>query len=281
MSGLSKVAYNLADLLCADPACLDEARAFAEQALAIDKTLDPGAAQIWKTYNILAEIADKQGRNDAAREYRRLSRDARDSFAGTQHQVDRILSRFKPVIEAVVAACAGDKDARLEVEEMFDTFREGNWQIVEAILAIWAGERDEEKLIDPVDYNSGVIIRAILAALRGEQVFPSANDAPTHVEEQAAGQRHQLALAAALPVLQPAARSQVEPLLEQLRAGGLTPLAVAMERLWDGEKDQTALCRDLDEEGIAVIRLALNWIDNPDELERIMGKDKPVENDPK
>jgi tetratricopeptide (TPR) repeat protein len=46
---IAKVANNLAALLQNDPARLPEARQLAEQALEIEKTLDPGAAEIWKT----------------------------------------------------------------------------------------------------------------------------------------------------------------------------------------------------------------------------------------
>src|SRR5262249_16125853 len=51
---------NLANLLQNLPGRLAEARQLAEEGLAIDKTLDPSAAEIWNTYNILAEIADKE-----------------------------------------------------------------------------------------------------------------------------------------------------------------------------------------------------------------------------
>ncbi len=51
---------NLADLLRSQPGRLAEARELAEEALGISKTLDPGAAQIWTTYNILAEIKDRE-----------------------------------------------------------------------------------------------------------------------------------------------------------------------------------------------------------------------------
>ncbi|MCB1875302.1 MAG: tetratricopeptide repeat protein [Chromatiales bacterium] len=68
---------NLADLLQSQPGRLDEARQLAEQALAIEQTLHPGAAQIWNTYNILAVIADRQQRPEAAADYRRQAREAR------------------------------------------------------------------------------------------------------------------------------------------------------------------------------------------------------------
>ena len=46
---------NLADLLRTQPGRLDGAREPAEEALAIDKTLDPDAAEIWKTYGLPAD----------------------------------------------------------------------------------------------------------------------------------------------------------------------------------------------------------------------------------
>ncbi len=83
--------FNLANLLQNQPGRLTEARQLAEEALAINKTLDPGAAQIWRTYNVLAEIADKQSEPDKAAEYRRLAREAKRNFAGTAHEMKQHL----------------------------------------------------------------------------------------------------------------------------------------------------------------------------------------------
>jgi hypothetical protein len=57
---LSQRLSNLANLLQSQPGRLAEARELAEEALGIKQTLDPGAAEIWKTYNILAEITDRE-----------------------------------------------------------------------------------------------------------------------------------------------------------------------------------------------------------------------------
>ena len=62
----SRALNNLADLLQTQPGRLAEARQLAEEALAIKQTLDPGAAEIWTTYNILAEIADQEARPPSA-----------------------------------------------------------------------------------------------------------------------------------------------------------------------------------------------------------------------
>ncbi|MCI5193429.1 MAG: tetratricopeptide repeat protein, partial [Candidatus Electrothrix sp. AU1_5] len=80
--GMAITLSNLASLLADDPARLDEARGLAEEALAIDLTLDPAAAEIWKTYRILARIADQQGNESRAAEYRSKAERAFAPYAG-------------------------------------------------------------------------------------------------------------------------------------------------------------------------------------------------------
>lgn len=269
------VTGNLAALLQSNPDRLSEARTLAEQSLAIRKNLDPGVAEIWKSYHILAEIADKQGHDEDAREYRRLSRESRDNSVDTRQEVRPILFQFKPVIEKVVAACGGDEDARRQVEEKFEFFRKGQWKIEEAIQAIWAGERNEDTLTRSVDYQDGIIIRAILDTLRGEDVFSAGdkneNEPEDHVDDSPL---QQMALGAALPVLKPEARTQAEHWLEQLSSGGLKALADAIRQLWNGEKDRGSLCKDLDPKEQAVINQALHWIEYPNELVTFMERSR-------
>lgn len=107
-AGLARTLGNLADLLQHQPPRLAEARTFAEEGLAIDRTVDPAAAEIWKTYSILANIAAKQGDETAARDFRRQAREAQSAFMGTEHQ----LRRFVPLMTAVVQAVQGDTEAR-------------------------------------------------------------------------------------------------------------------------------------------------------------------------
>ncbi|WP_417910405.1 tetratricopeptide repeat protein [Candidatus Electronema sp. PJ] len=73
---------NLASLLAKDPARLDEARALAEESLAIKETLNPAAAQIWIIYDILADIASQQGESNQAAAYRAKSRQVYLAFPG-------------------------------------------------------------------------------------------------------------------------------------------------------------------------------------------------------
>ena len=74
---IARVLNNLADLLQNFSDRLDEARQLAEEALAINRTLDPDAAEIWKVLTTLAGIADKQQRPEEARTYRRAARPGR------------------------------------------------------------------------------------------------------------------------------------------------------------------------------------------------------------
>jgi tetratricopeptide (TPR) repeat protein len=93
---------NLAGLLQNEPSRLAEARQLAEQALAIQQTLDPATTEIWKTYQILAEIAEQEGHAEQARTYRRREREAYAGFAGAWY----VLRQRAPVIAAVVAVAA-------------------------------------------------------------------------------------------------------------------------------------------------------------------------------
>lgn len=95
----SQILSNLAFILQNQPHRLSEARQLAEEALAIKKTLDPAAAKIWNAYDILADIADKQGDSIQAKEYRRQARQEKAAFAGTQYE----LRKYRRLIAGVVA----------------------------------------------------------------------------------------------------------------------------------------------------------------------------------
>ena len=66
---------------------LPEAQQFAEQALVIKEILEPATLEIWKTYDILADIADKQGNVQEAKKNRRLARETKANFAGTRYEL--------------------------------------------------------------------------------------------------------------------------------------------------------------------------------------------------
>ena len=157
----SKVLQGLANLLqTQQPYRLPEARQHAEEALKIQQTLDLGAAEIWKTYKILAEIAQKQNEPDTARNYRRLSREARMAFASIQYELRQYARFIAGVLEAVK-----DAEVRQQLETEIEGVENPRKNLVTAIRQIWAGERDEAVLCEPLDFEEAPIISAILRGI--------------------------------------------------------------------------------------------------------------------
>ena len=149
---------NLANLLQQFPDRLNEAQQLAEESLAIKQTLDPSAANIWTTYEILAKISDQQGDPAKAKEYRRLSRTARANFAGTEYE----LRQHAPLIEAVAMA-VDEAEVRQQLEPTLENMISRGWQnLIAAIRQILNGERDEDILCEGLGINDSQIILAIL-----------------------------------------------------------------------------------------------------------------------
>jgi tetratricopeptide (TPR) repeat protein len=171
----SRALGNLADLLQNQPHRLAEARSLAEEALSIHRTLDPGAAEIWKTYHILAQIAEREAaafadaaaqdeRRQAAREYRRLALDARRAFPGSRV----MLKQRAPLILTAVAVCAGQGEARTVLAEWQAAMRQGgpDWTaLADALDRLLAGERDAATLCEGMDYDGGLILETILRGI--------------------------------------------------------------------------------------------------------------------
>ena len=283
---VSRAASNLADLLQNDDTRLPEARQLAEQAVAIMKTLDPGASQIWVTYNILAKIADKQAAQAGigaeekskleaeAREYRRLGREAKAAFMGSKHE----LKRHRELILGIFGALAGDGNSKKLVANHQDQMRKGgkDWTaLANVINRILGGERDEESLCDGLGTDQYLIVSTVLGGIENPetlQFLVETNDDGNKSQGSAIPQQQaQIALAAALPAIHPDARPQVGPILDQLTQAGFTALAAILPRIWNGERDPAALCADLDENDTAVVHFALHLIEHPEELQKMMG----------
>lgn len=160
----SLVLSNLADLLQNQPHRLSEARQLAEEALAIKKTLDPAASEIWNTYDILAKIADKQSDTTQAKEYRRQARQAKAAFAGTQYE----LRQHGQFIAGVVAA-VDNAEEREQLEAAMENFAEDLPNLVATIRRILAGERDENILCEQLGLQDSVMISAILRGIADPQ----------------------------------------------------------------------------------------------------------------
>ncbi len=159
--GTARAIHNLADLLRNQPGRLAEARQGAEAALAIKQTLDPAVAEIWKTYQILAEIAAQEGQVAQVRTYRRLEREAYVGFAGAW----QALRRRTPLIQAVVATVA-DPARRSSLEVVLEKGAKHGWgNLVAAIRRLLDGERDEEALGEGLDGEDWLIIHVILQGI--------------------------------------------------------------------------------------------------------------------
>jgi tetratricopeptide (TPR) repeat protein len=153
---------NLANLLQQFPNRLNEAQQLAEESLAIKQTLDPAAAQIWTTYELLAQISDQQGDPAKAKEYRRLSRTAHANFAGTAYE----LRQHAPLIEGVVCA-VHDAEVRQQLEsQMQEADPEGQNIFLNTIRQILNGERDEDILCEGLNDINSQIVLAILGQVK-------------------------------------------------------------------------------------------------------------------
>ncbi|MHC5890800.1 hypothetical protein, partial [Nostoc sp.] len=128
------------------------------------KTLDPAAAEIWTTYDTLADIADKQSDSTQAKEYRRQARQAKAAFAGTQYE----LRRHGQLIALVVVA-VDNAQIREQLEAAMENVAEGRQNRFAAIRRILAGERDENILCEPLNSEESMIISAILRGIADPQ----------------------------------------------------------------------------------------------------------------
>ena len=125
------------------------------------KTLDPGAAEIWKTYNILADIADQDGQPEQASEYRRQARDAKRAFAGTAHEMQRLM----PLILGTCLAIQ-QPDKAAEFNSLLSAMEtSGLTNLVTAIRRILVGERNPDALCDKLNTNEAMFVETILATL--------------------------------------------------------------------------------------------------------------------
>ncbi len=153
--------FRLAFFLYKKTQNLSEACQLAEEALTISKTLDPAVAEIWNIYELLARIAQKQGKSSQAREYSRLAREAKWNFTGTRYE----LRNYSKLIGMVVATVS-DSERRQQLEELLEPYVNKGWvNLVTAIRQILAGERDEDVFLEDLNYEDAVTIRAILQGI--------------------------------------------------------------------------------------------------------------------
>ncbi|MCX7098813.1 MAG: tetratricopeptide repeat protein [Methylococcales bacterium] len=151
---------NLANLLQNQDGRLQEARVLAEQALAIRKALDAASAEIWTTYNILAQIAEKQYASALASQYRQCARDSYLGFAGMPTQMQPNVWLISAVHQAVLTYTVG-----AALAAFLQDSHQSNPHVVTAIEQLLNGERNPAVLLEPLGYWDAAIIHLILTAI--------------------------------------------------------------------------------------------------------------------
>ena len=135
--------------------------------------LEPGAGEIWKTYNLLGDISKKEaqamvdGRDKErlltrSRQYFRLAREARRDFPGTQDVLRKQLAF--PILGTVLAI--KNKRVSQPLEAVLAAAEPLGWQgLVRAIRKILKGERNPEVLCEYLDSESSMIVERILRGI--------------------------------------------------------------------------------------------------------------------
>lgn len=142
---------------------LAEAEAYAQRAREIREALDDPSSEVWKTYSILAQIAERRGRTDEARRWRRREQESYQQFAGSQYDIGRL----DEWVKVVVAACEGNTQARQMLDQLLEQIDADPQMrgLGHALRCILEGERGES-LAEGLG-REGLLVRRILAALAG------------------------------------------------------------------------------------------------------------------
>jgi len=143
---------------------LAEAEAYARRAAEIVEVLGP-SEEPWKTYNILAGIAERRGRPDEARRWRRREQESFAAFAGSSLEVQK----WAEEMAVVAAACKGDERARQAAIQIINHYRDSkDWgKLVATFVRMLDGERDRDALLEGLDRIDAAIVIHTLAALAG------------------------------------------------------------------------------------------------------------------
>jgi len=154
-----------------DRELLAEAEAYARRAVEIMEAIGDPSLQVWVVYSQIAQIAERRGCPDEARQWRRREQESFAAFAGAGEAI----RQFEPLIAQVAAACQGNEEARRWVEAAFPKMEAGSkeWARNAAVIRrILNSERNIESLTDGLDYIGGLIVRRILEVLAGEPSLP-------------------------------------------------------------------------------------------------------------
>jgi len=150
---------------------LAEAEEYALRSAETMEAIGDPSLQIWEVCFNLTRIAERQGRPDEARRWRRREQESFAAFAGAGAQLPRWV---EPVVQAVVAACEGSAEARKAINETLGQLAEtDDWRNLPPVIRhILDGERDLATLTDGLDRIDALIVRRILEALAAPPQSP-------------------------------------------------------------------------------------------------------------
>ena len=259
---------NLANLLRRLPGRLDEARALAEESLALSKTLDPAAAEIWKTYSILGDIAEAQGDRDSAADYRRQERSTYAAFPGSRHA----LRRHGPLIGAVVQTVA-EPGHRPELEQGLRGWRRTagtGWSPPSAESWTASGIPTRSASHWTVRTRSSSVPSSTASRTRGPSPTCWSRievDPGPGTDVQSILARHaRLILAVLAAASEPLLRDQLAGPLKGMADQGWGNLTSAIDRILSGERDPDTLCAGLDDEDRLIVQAILAGLEDPDAI---------------
>ena len=155
---------NLAELLQEQLGRLDEAQQLAEAGLAIDKAHNPTDVEIWKTYIILAKIADKKYNSKQATEYRRLAQSSKTD----ELEYNETLEPHRKFISAVVTTARQPK-LRKQLNSMLRQRKRKGWdKLVAAVQRFLDGEKDIDYIAktEHLDSEDSLIVHDIASKIR-------------------------------------------------------------------------------------------------------------------
>src|SRR5205085_799475 len=140
---------------------LVQARNNAEQALTIMETLGISRG-IWETLGILADLAETEGRTEAAQQYRQRERETYAAFVGNRDYIDRLHGRL---IANIAAAAKGDERVRGVAKADLPGLEARGWYIATAARRIWAGERDWRSLTEYLHRDEALLVLRVLETI--------------------------------------------------------------------------------------------------------------------
>jgi len=109
----------------------------------------------------LAQISEKQGDLASAKDYRRLSRESKANFAGTQYE----LRQHAQLIVGTVMS-VDDPEVRQQLEPILEDMISHGWQnLIAAIQQILNGQSDEDILCERLGIDESQIVIAILRGI--------------------------------------------------------------------------------------------------------------------